>query len=364
MLTLREQEPLAPRTTLGLGGPARWFVAAQSEAELVEALGWAVARDLPAILLGSGSNLVVGDAGYPGLVIAVETRGLTWQTAGNVTRVTAQAGEGWDGLVAATVAAGLGGLEALSGIPGSVGATPIQNVGAYGQEVATHLTRVRLFDRRAAQVVEIDRAACAFAYRDSRFRRDPTAFAVLAVEFELPRCEQVTVAYPELARALGETAPSPAAVRAAVLALRRSKSMVFDPADPNHRSVGSFFLNPVVSAEQAEAVVARALVIGAASDPIAVPRYPAEDGAVKLSAAWLIERSGFPRGTRQGSVGISSRHSLALVHHGGGTTAELLGLARAVQAAVAATFGVTLRPEPIFLGLSAAEAEGLGATLV
>lgn len=362
MLTVHEQVPLAPRTTLGLGGPARWFVAARSEAELVEALGWAAERDLPAILLGGGSNLVVADAGYPGLVIAVETRGLVWQTVGDVTRVTAQAGESWDGLVAATVAAGLGGLEALSGIPGSVGATPIQNVGAYGQEVATHLTRVRLFDRRAARVVELARADCAFAYRDSRFRRDPTAFAVLAVEFELPQSEQVAVAYPELVRALGDTAPSPAAVRAAVLGLRRSKSMVFDPTDPNHRSVGSFFLNPVVSAEQADAVVARALILGA--EPAAVPRYPAEDGAVKLSAAWLIERSGFPRGTRLGSVGISSRHSLALVHHGGGTTAELLQLARAVQTAVAATFGVTLRPEPIFLGLAAIEAAGLGATLL
>lgn len=364
MLTLREQEPLAPRTTLGLGGPARWFVAARSEAELVEALGWAAERDLPAILLGGGSNLVVADTGYSGLVIAVETRGLAWQTVGDVTRVTAQAGESWDGLVATSVAAGLGGLEALSGIPGSVGATPIQNVGAYGQEVATSLTRVRLFDRRAARVVELARADCAFAYRDSRFRRDPTAFAVLAVEFEFTPAERVAVAYPELARALGDTAPSPAAVRAAVLTLRRSKSMVLDPADPNHRSVGSFFLNPVVSAEQAEAVVVRALGIGAAAEPAAVPRYPAEDGGVKLSAAWLIERSGFPRGSRHGHVGISSRHSLALVHHGGGTTAELLQLARGVQAAVAATFGVTLRPEPIFLGLSVAEAEGLGATLL
>jgi UDP-N-acetylmuramate dehydrogenase len=364
VLLLREHEPLAPRTTLGLGGPARRFVAARSEAELVAALGWAAERDLPAILLGGGSNLVVADAGYPGLVIAVETRGLAWQTVGDATRVTAQAGESWDGLVAATVAAGLGGLEALSGIPGSVGATPIQNVGAYGQEVATHLTRVRLFDRRVARVVELTRADCAFAYRDSRFRRDPTAFAVLAVEFELPWSERVPMAYPELARALGETTPSPAAVRAAVLGLRRSKSMVFDPADPNHRSVGSFFLNPVVSAEQAAAVVDRALAIGAAPEPGAVPRYPAEDGAVKLSAAWLIERSGFPRGTRHGSVGISSRHSLALVHHGGGTTAELLELARAVQAAVAATFGVPLRPEPILLGVSPTEAAGLGATLL
>lgn len=362
MLTLREQEPLAPRTTLGLGGRARWFVTARSESELVEALGWAAERHLPAILLGGGSNLVVADAGYPGLVIAVATRGLAWQTAAGRTRVTAQAGESWDDLVAATVAAGLGGLEALSGIPGSVGATPIQNVGAYGQEVATHLTRVRLFDRRTARVVELDRAACDFAYRDSRFRRDPTAFAVLAVEFELPARERVTVTYPELARTLGETVPSPAAVRAAVLGLRRSKSMVLDRADPNHRSVGSFFLNPVVSTEQADAVVARALVIGA--EPAAVPRYPAEDRTVKLSAAWLIERSGFPRGTRHGSVGISSRHSLALVHHGGGTTAELLELASAVQAAVAATFGVTLRPEPIFLGFSATEAAGLGATLL
>jgi UDP-N-acetylmuramate dehydrogenase len=358
---LDEHVLLAPRTTLGLGGPARWLAEAQSEADLVAALDWAAEREVPAVLLGGGSNLVVADAGYPGLVVAVSSRGVTWRSAGDRVFARAEAGERWDDLVASAVAAGLGGIEALSGIPGSAGATPIQNVGAYGQEIADTIRAVRVFDRRDRVVRELAPTECGFAYRDSLFRRKPERFAVLSVELELVPTDRVEVGYSELERALGDTHPTPAAVRSAVLTLRRGKSMVLDPEDPNRRSAGSFFLNPIVEAADAERVVARAIEIGVAKEGSEVPRFPTPEGRVKLSAGWLIERAGFPRGTRRGPVGLSSRHSLALVHHGGGRTADLLAFAREVRVGVAAAFGIELRPEPVFLGLSAEEAAALGA---
>jgi len=267
--------------------------------------------------------------------------------------VTVAAGEPWDAVVADTVARGLAGLECLSGIPGSAGATPIQNVGAYGQEVADTIRAVRAFDRRAEALVELAPEACAFAYRDSVFRRAPERYVVLGVTFALRAGRAPTLRYRELVDAFGGgPPPTLARARDTVLALRRKKSMVIDAADANRRSVGSFFTNPIVAADVAERLAARAVaegLVGAASD---VPRWAADAGRVKLSAGWLIERAGIAKGLRRGPVGVSSAHALALVHHGGGTTAALVALARDVRDAIAARFGVTLAPEPIFVGTS------------
>jgi UDP-N-acetylmuramate dehydrogenase len=302
-------------------------------------------------VLGGGSNVVVSDAGFPGLVIRVALRGVAFETAGDRVHARVAAGEPWDGVVAETVRRGLAGLECLSGIPGLAGATPIQNVGAYGQDVAETIVSVRAVDRQTLDVVELSAAACGFGYRDSAFKHAPDRWLVLGVTFALRADGIPTVRYPELAKALAARtgAPTLASVRDTVIALRRAKSMVIDPADPNRRSVGSFFMNPVVSTTEADRVVAQLLAEGTVADAAAVPRFPAGAGEVKLSAAWLIERAGLTRGLRAGAVGISSGHTLALVHHGGGTTSELLALADHVRDTVERRFGVRLQREPVLI---------------
>jgi UDP-N-acetylmuramate dehydrogenase len=342
-LPVAEAAPLAELTTLRLGGPARRLVSVASEAELVEAVRSLDAAGEPLLVLAGGSNVVIADAGFDGTVVHVRTRGV--RREGRTVEVAA--GEPWDDVVAGAVADGLAGIEALSGIPGSAGATPIQNVGAYGQEVARTVRAVRVLDRRSGRVVELDPAACAFRYRHSAFKgRDDRI--VLAVRFELADAGGLgePVAYGELARALdvavGERAPL-ADVRAAVLALRRGKGMVVDPADPDSVSAGSFFTNPILDPDAFAALAARVA-------PERPPAFPEPDGRVKTSAAWLIERAGFRRGLTRGRVGISSKHTLALVNRGGATTAELVALAREVAAGVHARFGVALVPEPVFVG--------------
>ncbi len=351
---MRENVELAALTTLELGGAARAMATATAEADVREALVWAAAEAVPTIVLGGGSNVVVADAGFPGLVLRMATRGIEVHAGhgDDTVSVTAAAGEPWDEVVTMAVSEGLGGIECLSGIPGTVGATPIQNVGAYGQEVAGTIAAVRVLDRTTLDVTELASAGCGFGYRSSVFRRHPGRFVVLAVTFRLVPGVPGTVRYSELARALGgaTAAPSVSAVRDAVIELRRSKSMVLDPDDPNRRSVGSFFVNPVLATGAADEAARRALANGATSHLDEMPRYPVGGGLEKLSAAWLVERAGFPKGTRRGAVGISSRHSLALVHHGGGTAAELIALAREIRTAVHARFGVSLKPEPVFLG--------------
>src|SRR3990167_4007949 len=297
-VTLREHVPLAPYTTLGVGGPARWFVEAADEAAVREALGWARARGVPLRVLGGGSNVVVADAGVEGLVVRLVTRGVEAREAGGGGGLTAAAGgaggggERWDALVARAVAHGWAGIECLSGIPGLVGATPIQNVGAYGQEVSDTIRAVRVLDTRDGSVATLDPAACGFGYRDSRFRSgEPGRFVVLAGTDRLRPGGAPTVAYADVARALqarGLGTPSLGDVRESVLALRRAKSMVLDPADPNRRSCGSFFTNPVVSAAEAARVAA------AAGDP-AMPRWPAPGGGGKLSAAGRLGGGGLGR---------------------------------------------------------------------
>jgi UDP-N-acetylmuramate dehydrogenase len=351
-LELLENTPLAPLTTLGLGGHARVMVEGRSESETVEATAWAAERGLPVRILGGGSNLVIADAGVDGLVLRIGCRGVRVAREGGEVVLTAGAGEPWDELVARCVGEGWQGIECLSGIPGTVGATPIQNVGAYGQEVGETIRAVRVLDRAGGRCRDLSADECAFSYRDSVFRREPGRFLVLAVTFALRPGGAPVLRYGELERAVAaaHAAPTLQAVREAVLALRRGKSMVVDPDDPFSRSVGSFFVNPVVDPPEADRVAGVAVEMGLSEMPSAMPRHLVADGRVKLPAAWLIEKSGFPRGTRRGPVGVSPHHALALVHHGGGTAAELVALARDIRAAVRARFDLDLRPEPVFWG--------------
>jgi UDP-N-acetylmuramate dehydrogenase len=328
---VRRDVPLADLTTLAVGGPIERLVEVEDDAELVAAVRDADESGRPLLLLGGGSNVVAPDEGWPGDVVAVRSRGIS--RAGD--SLVVQAGHDWDDLVAYTVGDDLAGMEALSGIPGSTGATPVQNVGAYGQEVAQTVTAVRVYDRAEKSEYTLTPAECGFAYRDSRLKREPGRFVVLDVTFALRPGElSRPVGYAELARRLGveigERAPL-ADVRAAVLELRRGKGMVLDPADPDSRSAGSFFTNPIVPAERA--------VEGC-------PSWPAGDGHVKLSAAWLVQHAGFGRGTREGHVGTSSRHSLALTTEPGATATELLAFADRVVATVQERFGVRLEREP------------------
>ncbi len=320
---------LAERTTLGLGGPARELVIAETLDELRE-----VARAAEHILvLGDGSNVVIADAGWDGTVVQ-----LGW-TDVVIDRddVTVAGGAGWDGFVAQMVDAGRAGIECLAGIPGRVGATPMQNVGAYGQEVADTIVSVQALDRFTGELARFTREQCGFAYRTSWFK-GTSRWIVTAVTFRLPKREAASIRYAELAREIGHQARL-ADIRTGVLALRRSKGMVVDPADPDSRSAGSFFTNPIVDAAEATAIATRA-----SATP---PQWPQPDGRVKLSAAWLIERAGFAKGTTRGNVGISTKHALALVNRGGATTAELLGFASEIQDAVRDRLGATLELEPI-----------------
>lgn len=354
-LAIETNVPLAPLTTFELGGAAESFVAVRSEAECLEALAHAEARGLPVTVLGGGSNVVVPDEGVRGLVLAIRSRGLHLEEVGGASvRLRASAGEPWEDVVEAAVSRDLAGLECLTGIPGLAGATPIQNVGAYGQEVGDRLVSVEAYDRETRRVITLDRDACELGYRQSRLKREAGRYVVLAVTFELTRDGAPSIRYRELAEACPEGA-SLAAVRRTVFALRKKKSMVLDPADPNRRSAGSFFTNPVVDADTFARVVEVALTRGLVAREEDVPRYPAGD-AVKLAAGWLIERAGIQKGMRRGPVGVSSAHALALVHHGGGTTGELLALAASIRAQVEAVFGVRLEAEPRLLGPDGAPA--------
>jgi UDP-N-acetylmuramate dehydrogenase len=355
MTAVRRRVPLSSYTTLGLGGPARRFVTAGTDRELVAEVRAADQRGEPLLVLGGGSNLVVGDEGFDGTVLRIATRGAGLDTGDDSVTVTAAAGQDWDALVRRCVAGGLAGVECLSGIPGLVGATPIQNVGAYGQEVAETITTVRGYDRERGEIVELAAADCGFGYRTSRFKRCPGRYVVLSVAFRLSRQPMsLPVRYAELARRLGVATGERATladVRAAVLALRRGKGMVLDPGDPDTRSVGSFFTNPVISQAQFGALEETARARFGAE--VAVPRFPAGDGQVKVPAAWLIERSGFVRGYDSGTgVRISAKHPLALVNPGGGSTKGLLALAAEIRDGVRASFGIELTPEPVLVGVT------------
>ncbi|GAA0194974.1 UDP-N-acetylmuramate dehydrogenase [Cytobacillus oceanisediminis] len=336
---------LAQLTTLRLGGPARDVVEATTEQELVDAVRTADDAGVPLLLVAGGSNLVVGDAGFEGTVVLVRTTGRQVDAdACSGAMVTVQAGESWDALVAVAVESGWVGLEALSGIPGSVGATPIQNVGAYGQEVAQTIASVRVYDRTERRVRTLFPVDCGFGYRHSRFKAEPGRFVVLAVAFQLRLGDlSAPVAYAELATRLGvdvgDRAPL-ADVRGAVLGLRAAKGMVLDADDHDTWSAGSFFTNPVLDADAAGRLPERA------------PRFPQADGTVKTSAAWLIQAAGFERGhtVAGGRAAVSSKHTLALTNRGDATGEDLLALAREVRDGVRDAFGITLVPEPVLVG--------------
>jgi UDP-N-acetylmuramate dehydrogenase len=337
-------ERLADHTTLHLGGPATTFVTATTDDELVAAVSAADDSGEPLLVLAGGSNLVVADDGFPGTVVKVATRGVAPDTDGDDATcggvlVTVAAGEGWDDLVARAVASGWVGVEALSGIPGSVGATPIQNVGAYGQEVAQTVASVRVWDRKLRGIRTFANADCGFGYRHSRFKADPARHVVLSVTFQFRQGSLgAPVEYAELARTLGVSPGQRAPleeVRSAVLGLRAGKGMVLDEADHDTWSAGSFFTNPVVAVDAV---------------PDGAPAWPLDNGSVKSSAAWLIEHAGFTKGYGNGVVSLSTKHTLALTNRGGAHTDDLLDLAREVRDGVEGRFGIRLVNEPVLVG--------------
>jgi UDP-N-acetylmuramate dehydrogenase len=356
---------LSQLTTLRLGGPARSLIDCHDERSLVAAVRQADAQRQPLLVLGGGSNLVVADEGFPGTVARVLSFGVEQDVDGQQVILHVQAGDEWDGFVARCVGEGLAGLECLSGIPGSVGATPIQNVGAYGQEVRDTVVCVRVYDRVRREIYELAAEECGFSYRSSLFKRTPGRWVVLSVTFSLQRQKaSLPIRYPELARALGielgEGAPL-ATVRAAVLRLRRNKGMVLDPQDPDSVSAGSFFLNPLLEPHELQRLEHQ--VQERLGPDVRPPVFPAPDGCVKVPAAWLIERAGFGPGYGDpDGIAISSKHTLALTNRGHGTTAQLVALAAEIVAAVRHDFGIQLVPEPVLVGTLWPESEGIVAS--
>lgn len=340
MNNLQENLPLSAWTTFRVGGPARYFLNATTEQEVLDGLDFAGNKRLPLFVLGGGSNLLVSDRGFDGLVLRVGLKGMTWDEA----RLSAAAGEEWDDVPAKCVERGLGGVECLSGIPGLVGGTPIQNVGAYGQEVAEVLVDVRVLDREQESVKELSKADCGFGYRTSIFntsQRD--RYIVLSVTYALRKGAPPHVKYADLLRRFeGRAEPTLAEVRQAVREIRAGKGMLIVEGDPDCRSAGSFFKNPILSETDYERLQ------NDVKEP--VPRYPAGTARVKTSAAWLIERAGFKRGMALGSAGVSSKHTLALINRGGGNAADIVRLARQIRQAVEDAFGIRLAPEPVFVG--------------
>lgn len=345
-MKLQENVPLAPLTTLGIGGPARWFVEAQSEAEVRDALAWAEGKACPAFVLGGGSNLLVADAGFDGLVVRVRVRGLHTEFENGRVLATVGAGESWNAFVRHAVENRWSGVECLAGIPGQVGAAPVQNVGAYGQEVSETILQVRAWDRQERRVVSIPAAECRFGYRSSRFNGGDTGrFVILSVTFALEENGPAQVRYPELRRHF-ETRrgrPNLREVFDAVRQIRARKGMVVDANDPESRSAGSFFKNPALSVKQLAALMEKP-----GTDQM--PSYPQRDGSRKVPAAWLIENAGVRRGDAFGAVRVSSKHVLALVNGGGASAAEVVEAARQIQAKVRQTWGVRIVPEPVFVG--------------
>jgi UDP-N-acetylmuramate dehydrogenase len=342
---VRESVPLAPFTTLRLGGPARWLVTATDTPRIAAAHAWCRAHNVPLFVMGGGSNLVVAEQGLDALVLRMSINGITFeQQADGSIRVTAGAGEAWDDLVAAAVDRGLAGVECLSGIPGTVGGAPVQNVGAYGQEVSDTIEWVDAFDVVRGADVTIPAADCRFAYRMSRFKSEPGRFIVTSVTFRL-KGGAPALRYPDLVAWLARTGigqPTLGDVRRAVIAVRRTKGMIIDADDADSCSVGSFFMNPVVTVAVRDTMTR---VTGQTP-----PSFAAGADLVKVPAAWLIERAGFQKGHADGPVGISTKHPLALVNRGGATARDVLRLARHIKHEVAERFGVSLRPEPIFVG--------------
>jgi len=340
---LQRNVPLAPFTTLGIGGPAKLFIRAETVDEIREALTWTAAQNEPLFILGGGSNVLIADAGFDGVVLQIDLRGMTVRDEdADAVNVYVAAGERWDDFVAFAVDRGWAGIECLSGIPGLTGATPIQNVGAYGQDVSETIIRVEVIERDTGRVVTLTNWDCNFGYRQSVFKgaaRD--RYVVAGVTFRLRPGGAATIRYPELQTYLDEhgiDARDLRQVRDAVIAIRKRKGMVLDPTDPDTRSDGSFFMNPVLTRAQFEQFPEKD-----------APHFPYGD-QIKLSAAWLIEHAGFHKGFVHGNVGLSSKHTLAVINRGGGTAAEVLELVRMIQDGVREAFGVEIHPEPNLIG--------------
>ena len=345
-LQIREQVPLAPLTTFGIGGSARFFATVRTEQELDEAVRFAREAGLPMFVLGGGSNLLISDAGFPGLVIQIGIAGEIGRSRvdGREHRMV-PAGVSWEDLVDEVNAEGLSGIECLAGIPGLTGGTPVQNVGAYGQEVAETIHSVRALDLRSDTMVELPRAACGFGYRRSIFNSSERGrYVVTAVQFRFDPAARPKLLYAELASRFAGQTPTPGEVSRVVRKIRRGKGMLLVEGDPDCRSAGSFFKNPLVSES-----AARAIADGCGLAFEALPHWPTGDNAVKLSAAWLLERAGFTKGYELGRVGISSRHSLALINRGGASFGELCALRARIRDEVRLRFGIALEQEPVEL---------------
>jgi UDP-N-acetylmuramate dehydrogenase len=361
-----ENVPLAPLTTLQIGGAARFFAEARDEEQLLDALAFAEERDLPVFILGGGSNVLIADEGFPGLVIRGAIKGVTWRDEDGVVIVRAGAGEDWDDLVRQCVERDLAGVENLSGIPGWVGGTPVQNVGAYGQEVSETIVSVRVFDRHEKRIVELSNAECQFTYRTSIFNtiaRD--RYVVLAAIYALKPHGEPAIRYPEVKNFFSDvlTKPTLGEVREAVRTIRARKAMVIVPDDPDCRSAGSFFKNPVIARSEFARLEESARAQGVLRDGERAPSFEAGEERVKVPAAWLIERAGFQKGYSQGRVGISSKHALAIVNRGGGTAQEVLELVEEMRQRVLQTFDVTLAPEPVFVGFEKKMVHGFDGSL-
>jgi UDP-N-acetylmuramate dehydrogenase len=345
LLHIEENVPLAPLTTIGIGGPARYFAKATTVDDIRKGVDWASSRSLPLFILGGGSNLLISDDGYKGLVLQIDLRGVIVDTDDEFATVNVSASEPWDSFVATAVAHGWAGIECLSGIPGSTGATPIQNVGAYGQDVSETIIGVEVLDRKSGVVSTLTSEECRFGYRSSVFKNDERdRYVVLNVTFRLKAGGAASVRYPELRRYLeerGESDQDLRTVRDAVIAIRKRKGMVLDPNDPDTRSDGSFFMNPIIDGAQFARFKQKAEN---------APSFPSNDGTVKLPAAWLIEHAGFTKGFTHGNVGLSAKHTLAVVNRGGGTAREVRELVKMVQDRVREKFGVEIHPEPNFIG--------------
>jgi UDP-N-acetylmuramate dehydrogenase len=351
-LEIQENIPLAALTTFHVGGPARFFAEAHNQNEVQQAVAYAVARRLPLFVMGGGSNLVVADQGWPGLALKIALRGIEFEGDQQKMLFHAAAGEDWDNLVALAASKSCAGIECLSGIPGTVGGTPIQNVGAYGQEVSQTVVRVRALEIASGNVLELTNADCGFSYRSSKLNtslRDK--YIVLEVDYLLERNGAPTLEYADVKRFFAEQGtsapPTLQQVRDAVLAIRRGKAMLIVPGDEDCRSAGSFFKNPLVSAAEADRI--EALAAKQVPDK-PLPRYPGENGKVKLAAAWLVEQSGFGKGFSRGPVGISRKHSLAIVNRGGATAKDIVAFKEEIQHRVFDQWGVSLHPEPVFVG--------------
>lgn len=352
-IRIREKVKLAPYTTLRVGGAARFFAQAEQESEVIEACEYASSRRLPLLVLGGGSNILVSDSGFPGLVLQMAVRGIDGRDAAATGNVSVAAGEDWDVFVRWCIRRNLAGVECLSGIPGTVGAAPIQNIGAYGQEVAEVIQAVQALDRRTGQVTRLNVRQCRFDYRTSVFNTtDKDRFIILSVDFHLhiggaPRLKHADL---ESRFAAGAEAPTLASVRAAVLEVRKRKGMIREPGDPGARSAGSFFKNPQVSSDTLLRMEQEARRQGVLAADENIPRFEGSGGRLKLPAAWLVERAGFPKGHVAGRVGISDKHALALINRGGATAMEIQGLACSIQASVRRVFGIELMPEAVYVG--------------